>query len=97
MLISADTLREIGHHIDEAQTTDNVQRKYHAVCAGVRLGIDKADIVALDADGALAYAEGKLQEHHHCNDTPEYYEFEDEGRTYHGWNCGVCGRLLHTG
>ena len=32
--------------------------------------------------------------------TPEYYEFYEryiKGHRYHGYECGVCGKLLQTG
>ena len=29
--------------------------------------------------------------------TPEYYEFYEDGHRYHGYECGVCGKLLQTG
>ena len=34
---------------------------------------------------------------HNCWDFADYYEFEEEGHRYHGWECGVCGELLQTG
>ena len=34
---------------------------------------------------------------HDCSDTPESYEFWEDGRYYHGWNCSTCGDLIHTG
>ena len=34
---------------------------------------------------------------HDCSDTPESYEFWEDGRYYHGWNCSPCGDLIHTG
>jgi len=29
--------------------------------------------------------------------TPQYYEFYEDGHRYHGYECGVCGKLLQTG
>ena len=34
---------------------------------------------------------------HDCSDTPEPYEFWEDGRYYDGWNCSTCGDLIHTG
>ena len=31
------------------------------------------------------------------NCTPQYYEFYEDGHRYHGYECGVCGKLLQTG
>ena len=33
----------------------------------------------------------------HCWDNAQPYEFEEHGRRYHGWECGICGKLLQTG
>ena len=29
--------------------------------------------------------------------TPQYYEFYEDDHRYHGYECGVCGKLLQTG
>jgi len=34
---------------------------------------------------------------HDCSETPEFYEFWEDGRRYHGWDCSICGDLIHTG
>lgn len=34
---------------------------------------------------------------HVCDESPQSYEFWDDGRRYHGWECSLCGHLLHTG
>jgi len=34
---------------------------------------------------------------HNCWDFADYYEFEEEGHRFHGWECGICGDLLQTG
>jgi hypothetical protein len=36
---------------------------------------------------------------HYCDENPQHYGFEDEesGRWYHGWECSICGELIHTG
>ena len=34
---------------------------------------------------------------HNCWDFADYYEFEEEGHRFHGWECGMCGELLQTG
>ena len=36
-------------------------------------------------------------EDHDCWDNAQPYEFEEHGRRYHGWECGICGELLQTG
>ena len=36
-------------------------------------------------------------EDHDCWDNAQPYEFEEHGRRYHGWECGICGKLLQTG
>jgi hypothetical protein len=33
----------------------------------------------------------------HCEGNAEYYEFYQDGHRYHGYECGVCGKLLQTG
>tara|TARA_R100001460_G_scaffold11815_1_gene27361 strand:- start:228 stop:449 length:222 start_codon:yes stop_codon:yes gene_type:complete len=33
----------------------------------------------------------------HCEGNEEYYEFYEDGHRYHGYECGVCGKLLQTG
>jgi len=34
---------------------------------------------------------------HDCSETPKSYEFWEDGRYYHGWECAICGDLIHTG
>ena len=34
---------------------------------------------------------------HVCDENPQSYEFWEDGRRYHGWECSLCGGLLHTG
>ena len=34
---------------------------------------------------------------HDCDESPEPYEFWKDGRRYHGWDCSICGELIHTG
>ena len=34
---------------------------------------------------------------HDCWDNAQTYEFEEEGHRFHGWECGICGKLLQTG
>ena len=46
--------------------------------------------------------ERKLQEKvkrkgHDCGENPEFYEFWEDGQRYHGWDCSICGDLIHTG
>ena len=33
----------------------------------------------------------------HCEGNEEYYEFYEDGHRYHGYECGICGKLLQTG
>ena len=33
----------------------------------------------------------------HCEGNEEYYEFYQDGHRYHGYECGICGKLLQTG
>ena len=35
--------------------------------------------------------------YHNCWDFADYYEFEEEGHRFHGWECGRCGIHLQTG
>tara|TARA_X000000950_G_scaffold115647_1_gene145233 strand:- start:426 stop:710 length:285 start_codon:yes stop_codon:yes gene_type:complete len=32
-----------------------------------------------------------------CWDNAVYYEFEEDGHRYHGYECGVCGKHLQSG
>ena len=41
--------------------------------------------------------EEEQQEEHSCDDNAIYYEFVEDGHRYHGYECGVCGKLLQTG
>tara|TARA_Y100000401_G_C8242293_1_gene183698 strand:+ start:519 stop:650 length:132 start_codon:yes stop_codon:yes gene_type:complete len=41
--------------------------------------------------------EEEQQEEHNCDDNAIYYEFVEDGHRYHGYECGVCGKLLQTG
>ncbi len=34
---------------------------------------------------------------HYCDENPQYYEFWEDGRSYHGWECSICDELIHTG
>ena len=34
---------------------------------------------------------------HDCWDDAQPYEFEEHGRRYHGWECGICGKFLQSG
>ena len=34
---------------------------------------------------------------HNCWDFADYYEFEEEGHRFHGWECGRCGTHLQSG
>jgi len=34
---------------------------------------------------------------HDCDENIVYYEFYEDGHRYHGYECGVCGKLLQTG
>ena len=34
---------------------------------------------------------------HDCDENVVYYEFIEDGHRYHGYECGVCGKLLQTG
>ena len=46
---------------------------------------------------AFAKAEEETKEPHSCNDNSVYYEFTEDNHRYHGYECGVCGKLLQTG
>ncbi len=39
----------------------------------------------------------EVLDEHDCEENPEYYEFYEDGHRYHGYECGVCGKLLQTG
>ena len=41
--------------------------------------------------------EEEQQEEHSCDDNAIYYEFTEDGHRYHGYECGICGKLLQTG
>ena len=41
--------------------------------------------------------EEEQQEEHSCDDNAIYYEFVEDGHRYHGYECGICGKLLQTG
>ena len=41
--------------------------------------------------------EEEQQEEHSCDDNAIYYEFIEDGHRYHGYECGICGKLLQTG
>ena len=43
------------------------------------------------------FEECSLTGDHDCWDNAQTYEFEEHGRRYHGWECGICGKLLQTG
>ena len=34
---------------------------------------------------------------HNCWDFADYYEFEEEGHRFHGWECARCGTHLQSG
>ena len=34
---------------------------------------------------------------HVCEENLEYYEFFEDGHRYHGYECGVCKKLIQTG
>ena len=34
---------------------------------------------------------------HSCEDNAVYYEFTEDNHRYHGYECGICGKLLQTG
>jgi len=34
---------------------------------------------------------------HDCDESPQYYEFWEDGRRCHGWECSICNDLIHTG
>jgi hypothetical protein len=34
---------------------------------------------------------------HNCWDFADYYEFEEDGHRFHGWECGRCGTHLQSG
>ena len=34
---------------------------------------------------------------HDCDENVVYYAFIEDGHRYHGYECGVCGKLLQTG
>ena len=34
---------------------------------------------------------------HDCSDHPKPYEFWEGDCRYHGWECSLCGDLIHTG
>ena len=36
-------------------------------------------------------------EEHDCEDNAVYYEFIEDYHRYHGYECGMCGKLLQTG
>ena len=40
---------------------------------------------------------GEELEEHDCEENVEYYEFHEDGHRYHGYECGICGKLLKTG
>ncbi len=41
---------------------------------------------------------GTIKEYqHNCDENSEYYEFYEDGHRYHGYECGICGKLLQTG
>ena len=42
-------------------------------------------------------SEEEQQEEHSCDDNAIYYEFTEDGHRYHGYECGICGKLLQTG
>lgn len=48
-------------------------------------------------EGARERTERVLSKGHDCDDSPQYYEFHEDGRRYHGWECRICGDLIHTG
>jgi len=50
------------------------------------------------ADFMASKDKGSLQEYQHdCYDNAQYYEFTEDNRRYHGWECSKCGELLQTG
>ena len=41
---------------------------------------------------------GAIKEYQHsCEENAVYYEFTEDNHRYHGYECGVCGKLLQTG
>ena len=36
-------------------------------------------------------------EEHDCEENAVYYEFIEDNHRYHGYECGICGKLLQTG
>lgn len=37
------------------------------------------------------------EEECNCSDNAVYYEFDEDGHRYHGYECGVCGKHLQSG
>ena len=41
---------------------------------------------------------GTIKEYQHsCEENAVYYEFIEDNHRYHGYECGICGKLLQTG
>ena len=42
-------------------------------------------------------AEEETKEPHSFNDNAVYYEYAESNHRYHGYECGICGKILQTG
>lgn len=55
------------------------------------------EVQASEERGNREREEKAKEKGHYCDENPQYYEFWEDGRSYHGQECSICGELIHTG